>query len=129
MEMSTMKQTITDHGVEEIRDYILDTIGDYVGMEYAEDLHHEMFNTDYYIVGIYQAKKWCEDSVFDIIETIKEYENDNFGEVNTDFSSPEHVVNMYVYIVGERLLSECFNLLEGELTSERIEEIKLCLGS
>ena len=36
----------------------------------------------------------------------KEYEEDNFGEVNTDLSSEESVVNMYTYIVGEHLLNK-----------------------
>ena len=71
-----------------------------------EDLHHRCFNTDYYIIGTYKAKQWCGDQVFNIINFIKEYENDNFGEVNTDFSDAEKVVNMYVYIIGEDIVSK-----------------------
>jgi len=37
---------------------------------------------------------------------IKDYEMDNFGEVTTDFSDPEKVVNMYVYIIGEDIVHE-----------------------
>ena len=70
------------------------------------DIHNELFNTDYYIIGRYEAKQWLGDKVFDVIEIIKEYENEHFGEVNTDFSEPEKVVNMYVYIVGEYILNE-----------------------
>ena len=44
---------------------------------------------------------------------IKEYENDNFGSVNTDFSDPEKVVNMYVYIIGEDIVSDYRNQLEN----------------
>ena len=69
-----------------------------------DDLHHHCFNTDYYIIGTYQAKKWLGDQVFEIIEFIKQYENNNFGEVNTDFSDAEKVVNMYVYIIGEQIV-------------------------
>jgi hypothetical protein len=43
--------------------------------------------------------------VFDIINFIKEYEQDNFGEVSTDLTSPEHIVNMYAYIIGEEVVS------------------------
>ena len=42
----------------------------------------------------------------------KEYENDNFGEVNTDFSDAEKVVNMYAYIVGEQIVYDYINSLE-----------------
>jgi glycerol-3-phosphate O-acyltransferase len=74
---------------------------------YIEDLHHELCNTEYFIIGTYKAKKWLGDNVFDVIEKIKEYEKFNFGEVYTDFSEPEKVCNMLAYIVGEELLTEC----------------------
>ena len=51
-----------------------------------DDLHHEIFNTDYYIIGRYEAKKWLGDEVFNIIEIIKEYEQFNFGEIHTAVS-------------------------------------------
>ena len=76
------------------------------------DLHHEIYNTDYYIIGRYQAKKWLSDEVFNVINIIKEYENMHFGEVNTDFSQPESVVNMYVYIVGEYIVNDYIESLE-----------------
>ena len=76
------------------------------------ELHHEIFNTDYYIIGRYQAKEWLSSEVFNVINIIKEYENDNFGEVNTDFSEPESVVNMYVYIVGEYIVNDYIESLE-----------------
>jgi hypothetical protein len=71
-----------------------------------DDLHYHCFNTDYYIIGTYQAKEWLGDNVFEIIEVIKEYEQNNFGEVNTDFSDPEKIVNMYTYIIGEEIVEE-----------------------
>jgi len=80
--------------------------------EHKEDLHHEIFNTDYYIIGRFEATKWLGDQVFNVINIIKEYENDNFGEVNTDFSEVEKVVNMYVYIIGEEIVSEYLQKLE-----------------
>ncbi len=74
--------------------------------ENIDDLHHHAFNTDYYIIGTYQATQWLGDKVFQIIDEIKEYEMFNFGEVNTDFSSPESVVNMYTYIIGEQIVND-----------------------
>ena len=71
-----------------------------------DDLHHHCFNTDYYIIGNYKATQWLGKEIFNIIQFIKDYEEDNFGEVNTDFSSPEKVVNMYVYIIGEDIVSK-----------------------
>jgi len=44
--------------------------------------------------------------VFNVIQIIKEYEQSNFGEVTTDFSDPERIVNMYAYIIGETIVEE-----------------------
>jgi hypothetical protein len=78
------------------------------------EIHHEAFNQDYYIIGTYQATQWLGDRAFECIEIIKDYEQDNFGEVHTDLSSPEAVVNMYTYIVGEQVVCEWFESLESE---------------
>jgi len=76
---------------------------------YGCDLHSALFNTDYFIIGYYDAEQWLINNVgiFQAIETIRDYENDMFGEVNTDFSSSEKVVNMYSYIIGEEILNDC----------------------
>ena len=87
----------------EIEEYINDNISDY---EIDEDLHHNMFNTDYYIIGTYKAEQWLGGNVFECIRTIQSYEQDNFGEMLTDVSDPEKIVNMYVYIIGEILLGK-----------------------
>ena len=74
--------------------------------EGSSDLHHEIFNTDYYIIGTYKAKQWLGADAFDAIAMIKDYELDNFGEVYTDLSNPERVVNMAVYIIGEEVVAD-----------------------
>ena len=98
---------------EEIKSHFEDFINDKNNKDFIEnnldDLHHEIFNTDYYIIGRYEAKKWLGDQVFNVIEIIREYEEFNFGEVNTDFSEPEKIVNMYVYIIGEQIVQEYIN--------------------
>ena len=94
---------------DEIKAHFDDYISDLTDKEIREnidDLHHDIFNTDYYIIGTYEAKQWLGDQVFNIIEIIKEYEEFNFGSVNTDFSDPEKIVNMYVYIVGEEIVQD-----------------------
>ena len=88
--------------VKELKEYSKD---EYNTLVKDGDLHNEIFNTDYYIIGTYEAKQWLADQAFDIIGIIKEYEEDNFGEVNTELDNPEKVVNMYVYIVGEDIMA------------------------
>ena len=116
-----IKQHAIDY-LKENRDYCT---------EYGCDLHHQIFNMDYYIIGTYQAKEWMGEKAFDCIGDIQEYEKDNFGEVNTDLGDPERVVNMYAYIVGEAVLNESQTLqdnwdnrLDPELIDQIIEELE-----
>jgi hypothetical protein len=95
---------------EEAREAIIEALRDgYTG--YYCDLHHEVFNTDYYIIGTDQAKQaLAEYDVWDAIEKVQTYERDNFGEVYTDLSNPEKLINMLYYIIGEEVLYE---MMEG----------------
>ena len=96
----------------EIREYIQERLNEayeydkeYLNQDISE-IHHDLFNTDYYEIGYYNCEKWLGSRAFDVIGYIKDYENDNFGELYTDVSNPEKVVNMYVYIIGEKLIYE-----------------------
>ena len=74
---------------EEARAAIIEALkNNYAG--YYCDLHHEVFNTDYYIIGTYRAKEALKEyDVFEAIDKVLTYEKDNFGEVYTDLSNPE----------------------------------------
>lgn len=103
-----MKQATQTHN-SELVNYALDGLSNVSAGVYACDLHNELFNTDYFIIGYYKAEEWLKENVgiFAAIEEIREYEMDNFGQVSTDFSSSEKVVNMYAYIKGEEILADC----------------------
>ena len=96
----------------EIKDYAIQQIKE--NLNYDEnyldkdlyDIHHDLFNTDYYLVYYSACNEWLGNHVFECIGLIKEYEETNFGEITTDFSNSENVVNMYVYIVGEYILND-----------------------
>ena len=91
---------------EEARERIINCLkNNYTG--YYCDLHHEVFNTSYYIVGTHKAKEALFDyDVFKAIEKIQTYEKENFGELYTDLSDPEKLINMLFYIIGEEVLWE-----------------------
>ena len=103
-----MKEEIQEHFNDFIEGQDIEWIKDNI-----DDLHHHAFNTGYFIIGRYQAKQWLGDMVFEVIEHIREYEQFNFGEVNTDFSDPEKIVNMYAYIIGEEIVADYINKLEA----------------
>ena len=103
---------------DEIKSHFDDFLAENSSKEWLDqnidELHDIAFNQDYYIIGTYDAIQWLGGEVFEIINIIKEYENDNYGEVATDFSSPERVVNMYAYIIGEQVVNEWVNERETE---------------
>ena len=95
-----LNETMKYHGYEWVKDNL-------------DDLHHECFNTDYYIIGTQRAVDWMGSKSWDIMDFVRNYEVDNFGELHTDLSSPERLVNMYVYIIGEEVVAEYVNEQEA----------------
>jgi len=97
---------------EEAKAAIIETLENgYTG--YYCDLHHEVFNTDYYVIGTWRAKEALEEyGVWDAIEKVQSYEMENFGEIYTDLSNPEKLVNMLYYIIGEEVLYEIMDSVE-----------------
>lgn len=79
--------------------------------DYYCDLHHEVFNTDYYIIGTYQAKEALKEyDVFEAIELVQTYEKEQFGEVYTDLSDAEKLINMVYYIIGDEVIGEMYGI-------------------
>lgn len=78
---------------------------------YYCDLHNAVFNTDYYIIGTYRAKEALREyDVFDAIELVQTYEKEQFGEIYTDLSDPEKLINMVYYIVGDEVIGEMYEI-------------------
>jgi hypothetical protein len=94
-------------------------------MNFSE-LHQRAFNEDCYIIGYYQASQWLKEHdicAFDAIDEVIQYEKNNFGNTSTDINS-EAIVNMYVYIKGEELLSGLEVDLHDCTREELIAELK-----
>ena len=111
-----------------VLDDILDKLeSDNYGIDtYGCDLHNELCNTDYFIIGIYQAKQLLGEHAFEAIRIVRDYEESNFGEVFTDLSEPERVVNMLAYIIGDYVLAESDHLqdkLDDRLTGDDLTKI------
>ena len=120
--MTLTKQYFTNIGALED---ILDVLeSGYDGS--MEDLHHEVFNTGYYIIGTYQAKQaLTEYGVFEAIDVVQEYEDSAFGERYTDVSDPEKLANMLYYIIGEEVIQDLE--IYGESAEIAIERVKEAL--
>ena len=111
---------------QDVASYMISQLEDQVGLDNdVSDLHHYLLNEDYFIIGTYKAKQWLGSEVFDVIETIREYEQSNFGQVTTDFSDPEKVANMIAYILGEEILSNSYVFQQLQKDGDTLDEIDL----
>ena len=101
---------------EELSEYITEHATDLdLYMTDEVDLHHRLFNEDYYIIGYYQAEQWLERhglSVFSAISICNDYEQCHFGEINTSFDNAEKLVNNLVYWYGYDLVNELYESLK-----------------
>ena len=98
--------------LKEVKEQAIDYLKDNQDIEtYGCDLHHEIFNTDYFCYYTSEAKDYLNSyGIFQAIEEVTEYEKFNFGEVRTEIYDPVKLLNMLVYIKGEELLSNSTTL-------------------
>ena len=76
---------------EDIIIHAIDKINDYIDTE-KDDLHHHLYNEDYFIVGYYKATQWLEKNNINQFEAIgfcNEMEKEHFGEIQTTFEDNE----------------------------------------
>ena len=77
---------------------------------YGCDLHHELFNREYYTTWIPQTEADTDDlGVWGCINLVVNYEERHFGEVSTEMSAFK-VANMVNYILGDHLLGKSEHL-------------------
>lgn len=114
---------------EDVKQQLVDALQDgYLVGKPLNEIHHEVYNTGYFVIGRYQAEQYLVQSggVFNAIAEIQDYEENNFGEVITDLSEAEKVCNMLAYIRGEEILNSLDTIRDNwdeELTEELQAEI------
>lgn len=92
----------------ELKHHIISHLESVDIVEDVQNLHFELFNEDYYLIGYYNCNEWIKESgldIFEFIDIVRDYEVYHFGKFTTDINS-EAILNMFVYIVGEEMLSE-----------------------
>lgn len=98
----SVKIELVNHIIDRMNDLELDTL---------DDLHQDCFNSDYYIIGYYQASQWLKQHNIDPFEAVADvinWERENLGEVylKPEEINSESIVNKLVYAYGEELLQE-----------------------
>ena len=124
-----LTHTHTHKADTEFLTHIAENIKDYEG-KYFDDLHHFLFNEDYYIIGYYQAEQFIKENdlnTFDLITYCQEKEKEMFGEIQNTFDNAEKLVNHYAYWRGEELLwdIQAIQDFRGQrVTDELIKEVE-----
>jgi len=104
-----MRTSIREEFKQRAIDYVNDGV---LTNDNKEEWHFYLFNEDYYLIGNRRAENWLtlhDVSPFKAMGIVKDYQEDNYGETDLDYSSPESVVNMLAYVLGEEWMME-----EGE---------------
>lgn len=124
--MKTYEQTYKELE-EEVKSVIEAEIENYEGNT-LESFHQDQFNSEYYIIGTYQAKEWLTKmGVFNCIDIVQEWERNVFGELQSDVSNPEKLASLVMYSVGELFITTMCDDLDidysEELTADDIKDI------
>ena len=131
----------TSFSEETILDYIATNVMDYVSDEnYLDDTLNDLFNSEPWIIGRFEASNALNnfdgyehetslDGVFGAIEFVKNYEQQEFGEVQADdLSDPEKLSNLVAYIMGENTFNEILDKtgldMDDMASRKNLEKIK-----
>lgn len=120
----------------EVLDVIIDNLTDYIGSDF-ETYEDETFNQEsniYTREAALDLDKFVKDDAVDYedtvvdsgafaaIQLVQAYEQDEFGEVNTDLSDPCKVADAIDYIRGTRVFEELLNKADFDLDDEITKE-------
>ena len=113
-----MTEYFTD---DEIKETLLNNLDSYKGIEdYTfDDIFNDLFNSDYYIIGYKEAEAALQEyGVFKALEEVQEFDVENFGEWDTDYTDPEKVANMLEYIHASEYMQDMLNRARLDLSDE-----------
>lgn len=115
---------------EEIKETLLDNLDGYEGINsYTfEDVFDDLFNSDYYIIGYKEAEEALKEyGIFKALDEVQEFDVENFGEWDTDYTDPEKVANALEYIHASEYMRDMLDRagldMSDETTTENVSEL------
>ena len=109
-----MDTETTYYKYDEIKQTLLDYIEDNkLTLSAAlqdDDLHFNVYNSDYFIIGYYNAENWLINEhgtnyTFDVLQYVHEQSEVNFGTIEK-ITDAERLVNLYAYWLGYEVIAE-----------------------
>lgn len=96
-----IKQELLNY-VEDNNLILADALNDY-------DLHFNVYNSDYFIIGYYNAEQWLiqdnRNYTFEVLSYVQEQEEINLGTIEK-IDNAERLVNLYAYWLGYEVIAE-----------------------
>ena len=122
-----MTEYFTD---DEIKETLLSNLDGYEGINsYTfDDVFNDLFNSDYYIIGYRKAEDALKEyGVFKALEEVQEFDVENFGHWDTDYTDPEKIANTLEYIHASEYMNDMVNRagldMSDETTTENVGEL------
>ena len=122
-----MKEYFTD---DEIKETLLDNLDSYKGIDnYTFDnVFDDLFASDYYIIGYKEAADALKEyGIFNALEEVQQFDVENFGHWDTDYTDPEKVANMLEYIHASEYMQDMLDRagleLDDETTPENVNKL------
>jgi len=108
-----MDNQITYYKYDEIKNELLNYIEDnnltLVDALNNDDLHFNVYNSDYFIIGYYNAEQWLIDEgrnyTFEVLEYVQEKSEEMFGTIEK-ITDAERLVNLYSYWLGYEVIAD-----------------------
>lgn len=108
-----MDNTTTYYKYDEIKKELLNYLEDNdLTLSQAledDDLHYNVYNSDYFIIGYYNAEQWLiEDDrnyTFEVLGYVQEQEEIALGTIEK-IDNAERLVNLYAYWLGYEVIAE-----------------------
>ena len=137
--MKNLKKDSLIYAIDQLEDLKDSLVGNY-----ASDLHHYLFNENYYIIGHYKARQWLGDDFVSAVITVQDWEMQNLGESDvqlhyddftesdfncTSYHDSEGIANKLNYIFGLEILGESkiFNCICNSSLYEKLSSFTLDL--
>lgn len=74
-----------------------------------DDLHFNVYNSDYFIIGYYNAEQWLikdnRNYTFQVLEYVQEQSGEMFGTIEK-ITDAEKLVNLYAYWLGYEVIAD-----------------------
>ena len=110
---------------QEIKETLLTNLDGYKGIkDYTfDDVFNDLFNSDYYIIGYKEAADALEEyGIFNALEEVQRWDEENFGHWDTDYADSEKVANMLEYIHASEYMNDMLDRAGLDMSDETTPE-------